>query len=424
MRYALFDLQREAMRPMTALLAVAEDWARSPVYPLSDTPVGRFQAAWFESLGRLMRTYPKQSWVYPDVQVGDELCPVHRSIIRRKPFGNLIRFRREGLPKDAPRVLFVAAMSGHYATLSKETFQEFLPDHEVYVTDWVDARQVPLSAGKFGFEEYVTYVIEFLQVTGPDTHVVGLCQAAVPALVATSVMSRDGDAARPKTLTLVAGPVDIRVNPNQMLNRAQNLSVKRLKQAAIYRVPSRFPGAGRRVYPGALQIMGFMSLNVKLHAQKHLEFFRNVYKGREDEAQKHREFYNEYFAMMDTSADFYLETLQRVFMDQHLPKGLMQYKGQTVTCEPIVDVPLLTMEGADDNMVNVGQTAAAVDLCENLPNRLKEAYVQQGVGHYGIFSGSLYRAEVAPKIKSFQKRHAAPRDETALARSRKRAASS
>lgn len=407
MRYTLFDLQRESLRPATALLAVAEDWARSPVYPLSDTPVGRFQAAWFESWVRLFKSYPKQSWAYPDVQVGDRLCPVHRSIIRRKPFANLIRFRREGLPADAPKVFFVAAMSGHHATLSKETFQEFLADHEVYVTDWMDARQVPVDDGRFGFEEYIDYVVEFLRVIGPETHVVGLCQAAVPVLVAAAALCQKGDPSRPQSLTLVAGPVDIRVNANDMLARAQKLDLRMLRRMAIYSVPSRFPGAGRKVYPGAVQIMGFMSLNVSLHIGKHWQFFKDVFKGREDQADKHREFYDEYFAMMDTSAEFYLETLERVFIDQQLPKGLMQYHGETIDCAPITDVPVLSIEGAEDNMVSPGQTAAALELCRQLPRGMKESHVQAGVGHYGVFSGSIFRAEIAPRMQAFMQKHAA-----------------
>lgn len=409
MQYTLFDLQRETLRPANALLSAAEDIARSPANPLSRTIVGRFQAATFETASRLIRNYPKQPWAYPDVRIDGRSYPVRKTVMSRKPFADLLRFRRVGLPKDAPKVLFVAAVSGHHATLSKETYQEFLPDHDVYVTDWRDARLVPPRAGRFGFEEYVSYLIEFMETLGPDTHMFAICQAAVPALVATAAMSRQSHECRPRTLSMMAGPVDIRVNANSMLQRAQRLNLNHLKAVAIHRVPSRSPGAGRRVYPGALQIMGFMSMNPGLHVGKHLEFFKNVCLGREEEADKHREFYDEYFALMDTTAEFYLETLERVFVDQHLPKGRMRYQGETVTCADITDVPLFTMEGAQDDMVSVGQTSCALELATNLPDTMKEAYVQEGVGHYGIFKGRRFREETAPRAKAFIARHAAPR---------------
>ncbi|MDN5862871.1 MAG: polyhydroxyalkanoate depolymerase, partial [Salinisphaera sp.] len=306
----LFDLQREALRPSVAALATAESWARSPVYPLSRTPIGRFQAALFESTARLIKSYPKRDWAFPDVIIDGEDYPVRKTTTLRKPFANLLRFKRVDLPDDAPKVLFLAALSGHHATLSKETYEQFLPDHEVFVSDWLDARQVPLAEGPFGFDEYVSYVIEFLETLGPQTHVFAICQAAVPALVAAAVMSRDDNPCRPHSLTLMAGPVDIRVNPNGLLQRAQRLDLNQIKKAAIYKVPSRFPGAGRRVYPGAVQLMGFMSMNVRLHLSKHLQFFKDVVLGREEQADRHRAFYDEYFSLLDTAAEFYLETLE------------------------------------------------------------------------------------------------------------------
>ncbi|MDN5938186.1 MAG: polyhydroxyalkanoate depolymerase [Salinisphaera sp.] len=405
----LFDLQREALRPSVAALATAESWARSPVYPLSRTPIGRFQAALFESTARLIKSYPKRDWAFPDVIIDGEDYPVRKTTTLRKPFANLLRFKRVDLPDDAPKVLFLAALSGHHATLSKETYEQFLPDHEVFVSDWLDARQVPLAEGPFGFDEYVSYVIEFLETLGPQTHVFAICQAAVPALVAAAVMSRDGNPCRPHSLAMMAGPVDIRVNPNGLLQRAQRLDLNQIKKAAIYKVPSRFPGAGRRVYPGAVQLMGFMSMNVRLHLSKHLQFFKDVVLGREEQADRHRAFYDEYFSLLDTAAEFYLETLERVFIDQQLPKGTMRYQGDLVRCSDITDIPMLTLEGAEDDMVSVGQTAAALDLAANLPAKLKTAYVQKHVGHYGIFQGRYYRNETAPRVKRFIAEHGQPR---------------
>lgn len=405
MRYAFFDLFRETLRPTLATLSMGQAWARSPHNPLSDTFVGRLQASTFESAQRLLRSYPKQPWAYPGVEVDGKTQPVYETVVQRKPFGNLLKFERAGLPADAPKVLFVAALSGHYATLSRETYQEFLPDHRVYVTDWLNARDVPLADGRFGFEEYVTYLIEFLEATGPNTNLFAICQAAVPALVATAVMSEAKSEYRPRSLILMAGPIDVRINPSASLKHSQQLSLKLIKHAAIHTVPSRFAGAGRRVYPGAQQLMGFMSMNPRLHLRKHLNFYKDICLGNDVAARKHRDFYDEYFAVLDTTEEFYLETLERIFMDQHLPKGRMRHQGKTVTCESITDVPILTLEGAEDDMVGVGQTQAALTLCKNLPGAMKEAYVQPGVGHYGIFAGERYRAETAPRVKAFLEQH-------------------
>ncbi|MEQ8799432.1 MAG: polyhydroxyalkanoate depolymerase [Salinisphaeraceae bacterium] len=412
MRYALFDLQRECLKPATAVLSMAEHAARSRAYPLSRTPVGRLQAATFESTRRLLQSYPKQPWAYDDVEVDGERHTVRETVVARKPFANLLRFRRDGLPDDAPKVLFVAAVSGHHATLSRETYEAFLPDHDVYVTDWLDAKHVPASEGRFGLEEYTDYLIEFLEDLGPETHLFAICQAAVPAMVATAAMCRDRNPCRPRSLLMMAGPIDIRVNPNDMLKKCEQVNMPLLKASLIHRVPARFAGAGRRVYPGALQLTGFMSMNPKLHLTKHWEFFRNVASGNEAAAAKHREFYDEYFSLLDTTEEFYIETLERVFIDQHLPKGCMQYRGRTVTGESIRDVPIMTMEGALDDMVAIGQCSAALDLCPNLPDAHKHAYVQQGVGHYGIFKGQLYREETAPEAKAFIGRHKTPRKKT------------
>ncbi len=406
MRYAIYDFQRQLLRPAAAAFAHAEQVAKSERYIFSGTPLGRLQSAWFESAHRLLKSYPKQGYAYADVKIGERKYPVTESIVARKSFANLLHFRRQGLPNNAPKVLFVAAISGHHATLSKETYEAFLPDHNVYVTDWEDARNAPTRDGKFGFEEYVSYLIDFLQVTGTNTHVFAICQATVAALVATAVMAEEKSVNRPRSLTMLAGPIDIRVNSNELLERSQLMKKFKgiLKAAAIHPVPGRFAGAGRKVYPGVMQISGFMSMNKRMHLAKHIQFFKDVYQGNEDSAQKHRDFYDEYFAIVDMDADFYLETLERIFMDQQLPKGIMRYQGKLVDCGHIVDVPILTLEGADDDMVSVGQTQAALDLCHALPNEMKQAHVQAGVGHYGIFKGDLFRQEVAPLAKRFIKK--------------------
>lgn len=401
MQYQTYDLFRQAMKPVNFSLELTHNLVSSDKNPLAKTRFGRLHSAILESSIRMLKHYPKQGFLYDDVKVDGNLHAVKEKILVEKPFANLIRFRRAGLPEDAPKVLFVSALSGHHATLSRETFEEFLPDHEVYITDWLDAKEVPLSEGRFGFSEYISYVVEFLELIGPNVHMIGLCQAAVPAMVAAASMSKHENSARPKSMTLIAGPVDVRINSNDIIKRAKYISQQLLQIVALHKVPKRFAGVGRVVYPGALQLGGFMSLNMSGHIEKHVQFIKDIAEGNIDEADKHREFYDEYFAVMDATAEFYLETLERVFLDQHLPKGLMIYNGERVDCGDITDIPILTMEGEDDNMVSVGMTQAALYICPNLPDADKHFHVQEGVGHYGIFSGSRFRNEVAPKIKAF-----------------------
>ena len=405
MQYQLFDLYRQSLSPLTATVDLAHDIVTNDRYPLSKTRYGRVRKAVLESTSRLLKHYPKQGFEYEPVVIDEKEYPVGETVVLEKPFCNLLRFRREGLPADAPKLLCIAALSGHHATLARETFREFLPDHEVYVTDWLDARDVPLSEGKFGFEDYTSYLIDFMEHLGPNNHVFAICQAAVPALTAISHMSRENDVCRPKTLTMLAGPIDIRVNPNAFTKKVLNISAKMLERIAIHKVPSRYKGAGRKVYPGMMQLGGFMSMNIKSHMEKHAQFFKDIIKGSADDADKHRDFYDEYMAVLDMDADFYLETMDRIFLDQHLPKGLMQFQGKAVNCTDITDVAILTIEGEKDDMISLGQTEAALNMCDNLPKKLKKHYVQKGVGHYGIFNGSKYRKGVAPKIKGWIKKH-------------------
>lgn len=405
MQYQLFDLYRQSLSPLTATVDLAHDIVTNDRYPLSKTRYGRIRKAVLESTSRLLKHYPKQGFEYEPVVVDGEEHPVSETVVLEKPFCNLVRFRREGLPADAPKLLCIAALSGHHATLARETFREFLPDHEVYVTDWLDARDVPLTEGKFGFEEYTSYLVDFMGHLGPNNHVFAICQAAVPALTAISHMSRENDVCRPKTLTMLAGPIDIRVNPNAFTKKVLKISAKLLERVAIHKVPSRYKGVGRKVYPGMMQLGGFMSMNIKSHMEKHAQFFKDIIKGSADDADKHRDFYDEYMAVLDMDADFYLETMDRIFLDQHLPKGLMQFQGKTVNCSDITDVAILTIEGEKDDMISLGQTEAALNMCDNLPRKLKKHYVQKDVGHYGIFNGSKYRKGVAPKIKAWIKKH-------------------
>ena len=405
MRYHIVDAFNQSLNATAAVLSGVKSFTESDYYPLRDKKLGRAQNALLETSIRILRHYPKRGWDYPDVKIGKRSYPVTETVVMDKPFCKLMKFSRAGLRKDAPRVLFVAAMSGHHATLSRETFGEFIPDHEVYVTDWTDAKMVPLKEGRFGFEEYIAYVVEFMKALGPDTHLVGLCQAGVPSLAAAAILSAEGSDCRPKSVSLLASPMDIRVNPNLLSKISALANSHMINAVAIHRVPTRFPGRGRLVYPGMVQLGNFMSLSMRSHIESHFQFARDVYHGNFEDADKFRDFYDEYFSVLDSTAEFYIETLEKVFIDQTLPKGLLTFEGKTVDCAAITDVPLFTVEGAKDNMVGIGQCQAAADFCSNLPDKLKEVLVQDGVGHYGIFSGSRFRAYIAPAIKDFIKRH-------------------
>ena len=405
MRYRLRTLVEHLLLPVHTTLNWHHRVVTHPRHPLRRSRLNRYRAASVESVLRLIRQYPKRAFDYEPLTIGGKPAPIVEDVVVGKPFCQLRRFHHAGTAK-APKVLFVAAMSGHHATLSKDTLREFLPDFDVYITDWVDARLVPMAEGRFGFDEYVQYLVEFLDALGPNVHLVGLCQAAVPALCAAAVMAEDRHPHRPRTLSLLAGPIDIRVNRNAVTKLANHIPLA-LMRLNVHKVPSRYPGAGRLVYPGYLQLGAFVSLNLRTHIAKHVQFFKDVAQGNQAAAQKHRVFYDEYNAMMDTTAEFYLETLERVFMDQQLARGTLQVHGRRVDCAALKDIALLTLEGAQDEMVALGVTEAAQNLCSKLPARLREHHVQEGVGHYGIFNGSLYKSDIAPRMKAFMRRHAA-----------------
>jgi poly(3-hydroxybutyrate) depolymerase len=405
MRYTMLELTRSAAAPVEAVLSTAMDLLSSRYNPVADTTLGRVPVAALESVVRLIRPYHKQAFDYGTFEVEGETVTINETVAVKKPFCHLVHFERVG-QVGAPKVLFVAALSGHHATLSRETFRAFLPDHDVYVTDWLDARDVPLAAGLFGFDDYVAYLIEFIELLGPDVHVIGLCQATVQALAAIAIMARAENPCRPRSLALLAGPIDISVNPNRLVRFASHLNLELVGKLAVHKVPSGYAGVGRKVYPGHLQIGAFISMNVATHLKKHWGFFVDVARGNEEAADRHREFYDEYMTMMDATAEFYLETLDRVFVRRLLAKGELTHRGERVDCGAIRDTALLTLEGENDDMVALGVTEAAQGLCAGLPAELREHHVQPGVGHYGIFNGSVYRKEVAPRIKAFIRRHA------------------
>jgi len=394
------------MRPFQQALDLSHSIITHPANPYSRSTIGKLHGALIESTSRMMRTYPKQRFDLAPVRIGSALYEVRQQTLVHKPFCDLLHFSHAGF-SGAPKVLFVAAMSGHHATLSRETIAEFLPDHDVYITDWIDARMVPKSEGRFGLEEYTAYLMEFLELLGPNTHVVGICQAAVPALMAAAVMAADDHPARPRTLSLLAGPIDIRAGRNIMNRITENYPMPLMRKLLIHPVPTGYPGAGRKVFPGIQQLAGFMWLNPLTHVKSNIRFIRDLAQAREKDAARHRKFYDEYYAVMDCTEEFWVETMERIFLRQDLPDGRMEFGGRIIDCKAIRDIALLTLEGEKDDMIAPGVTRAAHDLCKSLPKKLREHHLQPGVGHYGIFNGSMYSEQIAPRMKAFMLRHAA-----------------
>jgi poly(3-hydroxybutyrate) depolymerase len=290
--------------------------------------------------------------------------------------------------------------------LLRSTAKEFLPDHETYITDWRNARDIPLSAGTFSFDDYVTYLIEFINFLGPDTHVIAVCQPCVPAMVALSVMHQEKSRNLPKSLTLMGGPIDVRINPTEVNDYAGGKDLEWFEKNVICKVPSGFEGQGQAVYPGFIQLSAFLSMNMDSHINKHFKFFDDLVKGDGDSAEDHRQFYNEYLAVMDMPADYYLDTIRKVILEHELPNATMDYEGKVIDLGAIKKTALLTIEGEKDDITGRGQTAAALDLCNNLSSKKKKHYEQEGVGHYGIFNGKKYRDTIAPMIKDFIQQHA------------------
>ena len=405
MFYQMYELNHAAIQPFRAYADAVKLFYSNPLNPFSHTPWGRSVAAWAELFERTTRRYGKPSFGLSATTVDFQPVPVVEKITWSRPFCNLIHFER-ALPaarsKKDPKLLIVAPMSGHYATLLRGTVEAMLPHAEVYITDWIDARMVPVSEGRFDLDDYIDYIIDMLHALGPDTHVIGVCQPSVPVLAAVALMEARGDRLAPSTMTLMGGPIDTRRNPTAVNQLAEEKGMDWFRDNVIMTVPWPEPGFGRSVYPGFLQLSGFMSMNLDRHIIAHKDFFMHLVKHDGDSAEKHRDFYDEYLAVMDLTAEFYLQTVDTVFVRQDLPKGTMKHRGsEAVDPSAIRNVALFTVEGENDDISGLGQTQAAHDLCVNIPAEMKAHYMQPSVGHYGVFNGSRFRAEIAPRIVDF-----------------------
>jgi len=407
MYYQLYELNHAALQPARAYADAMRLFYSNPLNPLAQTAWGRSLAGMAELFERTTRRYGKPSFGLDEVKIDFRIVPVTEKVVWSRPFCDLIHFQRE-LPagrKPDPKLLIVAPMSGHYATLLRGTVESMMQHADVYITDWTDARMVPPAAGRFDLDDYIDYVVEMLHHLGPGTHVMAVCQPSVPVLAAVALMEAKGDDCAPSTMTLMGGPIDTRRNPTAVNRLAQEKGIDWFRDNVIMSVPWPNPGFGRDVYPGFLQLSGFMSMNLDRHIIAHKDFFLHLVKDDGDSAEKHREFYDEYLAVMDLTAEFYLQTVETVFVRHALPKGEMTHRGNRVDPAAIRNTALLTIEGENDDISGVGQTQAAHDLCVNIPAEKRVHYLQPKVGHYGVFNGSRFRAEIVPRIVDFMRSH-------------------
>jgi poly(3-hydroxybutyrate) depolymerase len=401
--YQLYEMAHAALVPARAVSDATHFIFRNPWNPLASTPLGKNISAGAELFERMTRRYGKPTFGLRETQIDGASYHVLEDVVWSKPFCNLLHFVRPDFPYGAsqPKLLIIAPMSGHYATLLRGTVEAFLPYFDVYITDWADARMAPLAVGAFDLDDYIDYLREMLVHLGPAVHTLGVCQPAVPLIAAVALMEAEGDPALPASMTLMGGPIDTRRSPTEVNKLAEKRGVEWFRRNCLHTVPFPYPGFGREVYPGFLQLSGFMAMNLGRHVNAHLDMFNNLVAGDGDSAEKHREFYDEYLAVMDLAAEYYMQTVETVFVRHALPKGEMRHRGQLVDLAAIRNCGLLTVEGEKDDISGVGQTYAANELCLNIPEAKKQYYLATGVGHYGVFNGSRFRKEIAPRVRKF-----------------------
>ncbi len=404
MLYQMHEFARLAMMPWRGAAQATRLIAGAPWNPIAYTPFGQQIAAATEVFERATRRYGKPEWDLPTTEIDGVTVAVETVPVVKRSYCHLLHFKREVELKD-PRVLIVAPLSGHYATLLRGTVQAMLPDHEVYVTDWRDSRMIPVQADQFNLNDYIDYVIDFLHFLGPNTHVIAVCQPSVPVIAAASVMSEWGDLCVPASITLMGGPIDTRESPTAVNTLAKDHGLDWFEKNVVTKVPSPYPGAGRQVYPGFIQLTNFISMNLDKHMESFNELFDHLVQGDEEEADKRRAFYEEYLAVMDLPAEFYLQTIKTVFQDHDLPNGNMIHRWHPVRPGAIKRSAILCIEGELDDISGVGQTKAALDLATGLPPEMKKYHLQRNVGHYGIFNGGRWRREIAPVVKAFIREH-------------------
>jgi poly(3-hydroxybutyrate) depolymerase len=407
MLYQLYEAQRALLSPFSEFASASSKLYNHPLSPFTHTPMAHRVSAGLDLMHRLSKEYEKPQFAINSVKVQGTDVAVQEQVAIEKPFCRLLRFKRftDDLPllstmKEQPSVLVVAPLSGHHSTLLRETVKMLLIDHKVFITDWTDARMVPTEAGPFHLDDYVAYVQEFIRHVGPEVNVISVCQPTVPVLAAVSLLASNGEFT-PRTLTMMGGPIDARKSPTAVNNLAMNKSYEWFENNVIYRVPVNYPGNGRRVYPGFLQHTGFIAMNPDRHMSSHYDYFMDLMRGEDESADFHRAFYDEYNAVLDMPAEYYLDTIKVVFQDFALVNGTWEVNGQLVRPQDITTSALLTIEGELDDISGAGQTKAAHDLCTGIPKSRQFHYDVEGAGHYGIFSGRRWREKVYPELRNF-----------------------
>jgi poly(3-hydroxybutyrate) depolymerase len=411
MLYQLYEWQRAGMAPLRLFATGAMAMLDHPMNPMRATAMGRLTSAALNSFEHSTRSFGKPAFGFAHTDIGGRTVAVREQVVDARPWCDLVRFRRAGLRPDDPKLFIVAPLSGHYATLLRGTVEAFLPDHDVYITDWHDARDVAAQASDFSLDDYIDIVMDHLRLLGPMTHVLAVCQPAVPVLAAAALMNESEPHAAPRSMTLIGGPIDTREGPTAVNEFATSHSLEWFAANVVHTVPFGHPGFLRRVYPGFLQLAGFMAMNLDRHMQAHWQMFLHLAQGDGEPLAAKRRFYEEYRSVMDLSATYYLQTIQSVFQEHLLPRGLFTHRGRLVDTSAIERTAMLTIEGERDDISGLGQTRAAHKLAVHLPAAMHAHMEQKGVGHYGLFNGSRFRSEVAPAIKQFIQTHGGARQD-------------
>lgn len=408
MLYATVDGARRTAQPFRTIADLSAQALRNPLNPWAATTLGKTWAAAFDVFESFTRNYGKPEFNLAPLKIYGQPVTVTETTAWEKPFGRLLHFKKDEAVYGAlrakfphPKVLIVAPLSGHFATLLRGTVEAMLPEHDVYITDWTDARDVPLRAGPFGLDDYIEYVMQMLRHLGPGAHLLAVCQPGPACLAAAALMHEDKDKAAPRSLTIMGSPIDARRSPTAPNKLSEERPYSWFKDNMIHHVPFPYAGAGRQVYPGFLQLTAFISMNRERHTNAQYDFFKNLVKGDGDNVQKHRGFYDEYLAVLDLPAEFYLETIDKIFQRFELAEGKLNYRGRLVRPAAIKDMGLMTVEGENDDISGIGQTQAAHDLCSAIPDKRKIDYIQPGVGHYGVFNGTRWRTEIQPRVRDF-----------------------
>ncbi len=404
MLYYLHEFARLSMAPTRAMSEGLRFILDNPMNPMSMTPMGRSMASAADIFEHLTRAYGKPNWDLAETEIAGQPVAVEEEVLIKRTYCHLLHFKRAAERKD-PKLLVIAPLSGHYATLLRGTVETMLPDHDVYVTDWQDCRMIPVNQDRFNLDDYIDYLIDFLHFLGPNTHLLAVCQPSVPALAAVSVMSGWGDNCVPTSLTMIGGPIDTRKSPTKVNQLAKEQPLEWFERNVVVDVPPPYPGMFRKVYPGFIQLTNFISMNLEQHIKSYGELFEHLVQGDDDAADKKRVFYEEYRAVMDLPAEFYLQTVKTVFQEHELPDGKMIARWHPVLTENITRTALMCIEGELDDISGIGQTKAALEITPKLPDEMKEYYLQTGAGHYGVFNGRKWREQIAPRIGRFIRAH-------------------